>query len=118
MHPDNSTIRNAASIKSKIDELRLLRQYQEQELRADFRTLKELLKPSSLIRNAVNDLKQDQEFKGNAMENAVNAGAGFLLDKLILRKGFGLKSYLINMGLKKALSFFVSKRKDTRFAAN
>lgn len=84
---------------------------QEKELRITVREIHESLSISNIIKSTVSDLGKDKEFKGDAVGATMNFGAQFVLDKIMHKADRGIKGYILHAGLKKLLSFLISKNK-------
>lgn len=110
-------IRNSTELKHEIMRLNALRAEQEQALRRDLKELMYALQPSTVIRRTVTNLKKDDGVKASALQAGISLGSGFLLDKLLLRKGYGIKNYLINKGLKSLVSFFTGSERGKKWLA-
>jgi hypothetical protein len=101
-------ITSSTELKHQIMKLNALREEQEEILKKDLKEIYYSLQISTVIRRTIKDLSTDEEVKSSALQTAIGVGSGFLLDKLLFRKGAGLKSYLINAGLRKLVSYFTS----------
>src|SRR5688572_18840352 len=101
-------IGSSTELKHEIMRLNALRLEQELVLRRDLKELAYSMQLSTVIKRTVKDLKEDDEVKSTAIGAGVSLGSGFILDKLLLRKGYGIKNYLINLGLKKMVSIFAN----------
>lgn len=103
-HPINSS----TDLKLQIMKLNMLREDQEIALKRELKEIYYSMQLSTIIRRTVKDLTSDPEVKTTALQTAIGVGSDLLLNKILLRKGAGIKSYLINMGLKKLISYFTS----------
>lgn len=110
-------ITNSTELKHEIMKLSYLKAEQELALRRDLKELYYSMQVSTLIKRTVKDLTEDDNIKTTAVEAGLNIGSGFILDKLLLRKGYGIKSYLLNMGLKKLVSYFTHNGKAQKLLA-
>jgi len=91
--------------------LKSIKEQQEELLQMDLKELYYSLHLSTIIKDTVRDLGADPEFKTSLLQQAIGIGGNYLVDRITLRKG-SIKGYLVNMGLKKLLSFFVSNNKE------
>lgn len=107
-HP---VIASSTDIKLQIMKLNAMREEQEIALKTDLKEIYYSLQLSTIIRRTVRDLSADPEIKTTAVQAGIGIGSSFLLDKLLFRKGAGIKSYLLNVGLKKLISYFASGSK-------
>jgi hypothetical protein len=101
-------ITSSTDIKYHIMKLNALREEQEIALKKDLKEIYYSLQFSTVIRRTVKDLSEDKDLKQSALQTTIGIGSDFLLNKLLFRKGAGIKSYLINAGLKKIISYFTS----------
>jgi len=106
-------ITNSTELKYKIQQLQAKLYQQEERIKHTVKEIHYSFHLSNLVKSAVHNLNEDPEFKGNALEAALNFGGQFLLDKIMFRKGTGIKGYLVNAGLKKLLSAVISGKKDS-----
>lgn len=104
----HQSITNSTEIKHQIMKLNALKEEQEIMLKKDLKEIYYSLQLSTVIRRTVKDLSTDKELKSSALQTTIGIGSDFLLNKLLFRKGAGIKSYLINAGLKKLISYFTS----------
>jgi hypothetical protein len=109
----NHEVHSTTDLKHRIMKLNAMKAEQELELKRDLKEMYYSLQLSTMIKKTVRDLSTDPEVKTNAIETTINIGSNFLLDKLLLRRGSGIKSYLINAGLKKLVSYFTSGHRIT-----
>lgn len=100
----------STEIRHRMMQLKYAIEDQENMLVHDVKELYYKLRPSTIIKNAVKDLSADREFKKDAMKETLTFGSSFLLDKVMLSRGSGLKKYLLNMGLKKLAAYFIAKK--------
>ncbi|MDQ3110172.1 MAG: hypothetical protein M3R17_09770 [Bacteroidota bacterium] len=84
---------------------------QEGELRNAVREFQHSFSISNVIKSTVSNLGKDQEFKSDALGATMNFGAQLVLDKIMNKTEKGIKGYIIHAGLKKLLSYFISKNK-------
>lgn len=103
-----SPISNTTELRHAIMKLNNRKEEQEEQLRRNLKELYYSLQLSTVIRRTVRNIGADKELKASALETGINIGSGFLLDKLLLRKGYGIKSYLVNLGVKKLVSYFAA----------
>lgn len=101
-------ITTSTDIRHQIMKLNALKEEQEEILKRDLKEIYYSLQISTVIRRTIRDLSEDEEVKSSALQTAIGLGSGFILDKVLFRKGAGLKSYLINAGIKKLISWFAA----------
>jgi hypothetical protein len=105
-----SLVNSTSDLCNQIDRLTAIKEMQEEMLKDSLKTLAHTLEPGVLIKKALHSLSGDDELKQSTLKTSLNFGAQFLLDKVMLGKGVGLKVYLLNMALKKVASFIIAKK--------
>ena len=110
-------ITNSTELKHEIMKLSSSKADQEMALKRDLKELYYSMQISTVIKRTVRDLKEDENVRSTAVEAGINLGSGFILDKLLLRKGYGIKSYLVNIGLKKLVSYFTHSGRAQKLLA-
>lgn len=113
-----NTPTNSTELKHAIMQLNSELASQELVVRHRLKELYYSLQLSTVIRRTVKDITQDKEVTSSALQAGIDIGSGFLLDKMLLRKGYGIKSYLVNIGLKKLVSFLASGGKLRKVLAS
>jgi hypothetical protein len=104
-------IKNARDLRLHQALLQEIMILQEAELRECVKEIHNSLSVSHIIKNTVSDLGKDKEFKSDALGASLNFGAQFVLDKIMNRREKGIKGYILHAGLKKLVSYFISKNK-------
>lgn len=104
-------IKNAQDLRLQQALLQEILILQEAELRNTVREIHQSLSLSNVIKSTVSNLGKDQEFKSDALGATMNFGAQLVLDKIMNKTEKGIKGYIIHAGLKKLLSYFISRNK-------
>lgn len=102
-------ISSATDLAEEIARLEVQKETQEDLLKDNLRELAYFMQPGAILKRTFSKIKEDTEMQQNAVKSSLNFGAQFLLDKLMLRQGMGIKSYFVNMALKRIVSFVISK---------
>ena len=89
-------INSIAALKERILYLEHLQKTQEEDLKQEFKTLQEALRPASLVKSAAKDLFQSTGFKENALEFGLALISGSFSKKVAFD--------LLKQPLKKALA--------------
>jgi hypothetical protein len=105
-----SRIVSVSDLSAEIARLEVLKESQEEVLKDQLETFAHSINPGVMIKKAFRKMGEDETIKQSAIQSSLNLGAQFLLDKIMLRKGVGIKGYLLNMALKRIASFLISKR--------
>jgi len=74
-------ITTTKELKDSIEELRSKEAQQWQELKLDFNTTCEALKPVNLLRNALKEAQKDVDLKKQILHTAVDLGVSYLIKK-------------------------------------
>lgn len=106
-------IMDSTTLKHEIMKLDYLRDKQETMLKRNVMEFYYSIKVSTLIRNTVNELNEDTETKQSLVAHGIELGSNLLLDKIMFKKGTGIKTYLLNAGLKKLVSYFIRRKRET-----
>lgn len=104
-----NNINSTSDLIYQIERLNAIKDEQEEMMKEQLKALGHSLQPGVLIKKALHNLNEDGELKQSALKTSLNLGTQFLLDKVIFGRGFGLKSYFLNMALKKVASFIIAK---------
>jgi hypothetical protein len=103
---------SSARLKHRIMHLTALKEEQEALIKRDIQEIKYAITPSALIRSAVQNINNDSGIRHSMVEETISKGANLLIDTFIFRKGFGIKKYLLNVGLKKLVGHFMTRKRD------
>ncbi len=104
-----SQIDSVSDLINQMDRLNSIKEAQEDMLKETLEKLSNSLQPDVLFKKALHTFSEDTELKQDTFKTTLNLGAQFLLDKIMFRKGIGLKSYFLNIALKKVASFLITK---------
>jgi hypothetical protein len=108
-------IESSVDLDTEIERLTLLKEQQEYMIKESLKSFSHMLSPGTVIKKTLFKMSEDEEVKQSALKTSLNMGAQFVLDKIMLRKGIGIKSYLLNMALKRVASFLITKNKIPSF---
>ncbi len=106
-------ITSSVDLKNQIDRLAELKEVQEELLKENIKSISHSLQPGNLLKRVIHKFDDDGKLSNNTLKASLSLGTNFLLDKIILGKGFGIKSYFLNIALKKAASFLISLKKSS-----
>lgn len=106
---EKDRITNRKQLRQKIARLHAAMEDKEHELKTDLKEVHASLRVSNLLRNAVQDLKEQPELRAGIVQTAADLGAHALIDKLTFRKQRGLKNYLVSIILKRIADHFILK---------
>lgn len=103
-------INSVSDLNEQLDKLNSIRSFQEEMIIENFKAITHSLQPGVLLKKALHKVNEDSDLKKSALQTGLDLGARFLLDKILLRKGVGIKGYLLNLALKKVASLVIAKR--------
>jgi hypothetical protein len=106
---------SASDLDNQIERLNTLKEAQEEMLKENLGALSHSLQPGVLFKKAIHKFSEDEELKQSTFKSTLNFGTQFLLDKIMLGKGIGIKGYLLNMALKKVATFLIGKNNTPSF---
>ena len=104
-------VTNATDLQLQIMKLNALKAEQEMLIKHDLKVLSYALQPATILKKTINNITHDNEIQQDALKTTLNIGSSFLLDKILFRKGAGIKAYILNAALKKVASYFIDKNK-------
>jgi hypothetical protein len=108
-------ITNSTELKLRIMQLKNLRAEQELSIKRNAKELYYSLQPTAIIKRTFKNLIAPKEVQNSLFNTGMNLGTSFILDKLLLRRGYGIKSFLFNSGLKKVVSILLESPKVKEF---
>ncbi|HTF06206.1 MAG TPA: hypothetical protein VK826_19380 [Bacteroidia bacterium] len=73
----------------------------ELQLKKDLKEVHQSLRASNLVRNALEDIRDQPDLRMGIAQAATDIGAHALIDKLVFRKNRNFKNYLLSVVLKK-----------------
>lgn len=97
-------IANTSELEVAIQRLEARKSLQESELRAQFHSVVENLKPKNILKNTLADVRQSSPLKSNLLKLALGLGVGYFSRKLIVNESAGI----LRKGLKTALQFGIA----------
>ncbi|MES2559382.1 MAG: hypothetical protein V4590_06555 [Bacteroidota bacterium] len=108
-YADLNQVTSLSDLTNQIERLSLRKEMQEEMLKETMKALSHSVQPNVMLKKALSTLSRDDELKQNTLQAGLNFGSRFLLDKILLGSGVGLKKYLLNIALKKVASFLISR---------
>ncbi len=102
------SIKNRKELQLRILELKNLRIKQEMELKHSIKEFASTLSPVAMIKHSLHELVQDKDVKLDLANLSLNAGANFIIDK-ILGKNRSVKGYLSSLLMENISKFFINK---------
>ncbi len=97
-------IANTSDLETAIRQLEARKSLQESELRAQFHTVVENLKPKNILKNTLADVRESNPIKSNLLKLVLGLGIGYFSRKLIINESAGI----LRKGLSTALQFGIA----------
>ena len=94
----------------KIKELEIVEARQLADIKEQFSVVKQSLRPSSLVKQAFNDIKGSKKIQRNALDTSVGMGAGFLARKIITFNSKNILRKLTGYALQYITTKLVTKK--------
>lgn len=101
---------SAASLKQSIAMLEASQSLQLQELKDQFQLVYDSVRPSSFIKNTLNELGSSSEVKSSLVKNALALSTGFLSKKILLGTPHNPVTRILGSLLQYTIAHFVSKK--------
>ena len=106
-------INSLSELDMAIKRLERKRLLMEENLKDDFHTLLESLKPSNILKNTIHEVQESPELKHNLFRVALGLGAGYFSRKLVMGKSAGILKKALGTALQYGITNFVAKKNDT-----
>jgi len=82
----------------------------EENLKDDFHTLLQSLKPTNILKNTIHEVQESPELKHNLFKVALGLGAGYFSRKLVVGKSAGIVKRALGAALQYGITSFVAKK--------
>lgn len=105
-------IANTTELTAAIKRLERKRVLMEENLKDEFHTLLESLKPGNILRSTIHEVQESTDLKHNLFKVALGLGAGYFSRKLVVGKSAGIVKKAIGTALQYGITNFVAKKSD------
>lgn len=105
------SVANTTDLEAAIRQLEEKRSLQESELRAQFHTVVENLKPKNILKNTLADVRASDLLKSNLLKLAVGLGVGYFSRKMIGDKSAGLVKKALGTALQLGFMRLLKRKK-------
>src|ERR1019366_2077018 len=105
-------INNISELDTAIKRLERKKLLLEENLKDDFHTLLESLKPANILKNTIHEIRESTEIKHNLFKVALGLGAGYFSGKLVVGKSAGIVKKALGTVLQYGITNFVAKKND------
>jgi hypothetical protein len=105
-------IANTTDLSVAIKRLERKRQRLEEELKDDFHTILQELKPTNLLKNTLHEIQESTPLKHNLLKVALGLGAGYFSRKLVIGKSAGIVKKALGTALQYGITNFIAKKDD------
>jgi hypothetical protein len=82
----------------------------EENLKDDFHTLLQSLKPTNILKNTIHEVQESPELKHNLFKVALGLGAGYFSRKLVVGKSAGIVKRALGAALQYGITSLVAKK--------
>lgn len=106
-------IANTTDLSIAIKRLERKCQILEEELKDDFYTILESLKPTNILKNTLHEIQESTPLKQNLLKVALGLGAGYFSRKLVIGKSAGIVKKALGAALQYGITNFIAKKDDT-----
>jgi hypothetical protein len=103
-------INNISELDTAIKRLERKKLLLEENLKDDFHTLLQSLKPTNILKNTIHEVQESPELKHNLLKVVLGLGAGYFSRKLIVGKSAGIVKKALGAALQYGITSFVAKK--------
>lgn len=104
---------NATDLEVAIQKLEERKSLQESELRAQFHTVIENLKPKNILKNTLADVRESSPLKSNLLKLALGLGVGYFSRKMVLNESASLVKKALGTAFQLGILHFLKRKKHT-----
>lgn len=105
-------VANTTELIAAIKRLERKRILMEEDLKDEFHTLLESLKPGNILKNTIHEVQESTDLKHNLFKVALGLGAGYFSRKLVVGKSAGIVKKALGTALQYGITNFVSKKNN------
>ncbi|KAA9042194.1 hypothetical protein FW778_09325 [Ginsengibacter hankyongi] len=105
-------IANVSDLNAAIKRLERKKFLLEENLKDDFHSVLESLKPANILKHTLHEVQESTELKHNLFKVALGLGAGYFSRKLVVGKSAGILKKALGTALQYGITNFISKRND------
>src|ERR1700693_3443401 len=103
-------IHSASELDMAIKRLERKKLLLEENLKDDFHTLLQSLKPTNILKNTIHEVQESPELKHNLFKVALGLGAGYFSRKLVVGKSAGIVKRALGAALQYGITSLVAKK--------
>jgi hypothetical protein len=103
-------INNISELDMAIKRLERKKLLLEENLKDDFHTLLQSLKPTNILKNTIHEVQESPELKHNLLKVVLGLGAGYFSRKLVVGKSAGIVKKALGAALQYGITTFVAKK--------
>ena len=103
-------INNISELDTAIKRLERKKILLEENLKDDFHTLLQSLKPTNILKNTIHEVQESPELKHNLLKVVLGLGAGYFSRKLVVGKSAGIVKKALGAALQYGITSFVAKK--------
>lgn len=103
-------INNISELDMAIKRLERKKLLLEENLKDDFHTLLQSLKPTNILKNTIHEVQESPELKHNLLKVVLGLGVGYFSRKLVVGKSAGIVKKALGAALQYGITSFVAKK--------
>ena len=103
-------INNISELDMAIKRLERKKLLLEENLKDDFHTLLQSLKPTNILKNTIHEVQESPELKHNLLKVVLGLGAGYFSRKLVVGKSAGIVKKALGAALQYGITSLVAKK--------
>ncbi len=103
-------INNVSDLEMAIKRLERKKFLLEENLKDEFHTILESLKPANILKHTIHEVQESTEIKHNLFKIALGLGAGYFSRKLVVGKSAGIVKKALGTALQYGITNFISKK--------
>ena len=105
-------IANVSDLNAAIKRLERKKFLLEENLKDDFHSVLESLKPANILKHTLHEVQESTELKHNLFKVALGLGAGYFSRKLVVGKSAGILKKALGTALQYGITNFISKKNN------
>jgi hypothetical protein len=105
-------IANTTDLSTAIKRLERRRMVMEEDLKDDFHTLLQELKPTNILKNTLHEVQESTSLKHNLLKVALGLGAGYFSRKMVVGKSAGIVKKALGTALQYGITNFIAKKEE------
>lgn len=105
-------IANTTDLATAIKRLERRKFIMEEDLKDEFHILLNDLKPTNILKNTLQEVRESTPLKHNLLKVAIGLGAGYFSRKMVIGKSAGIVKKALGTALQYGITNFVAKKNE------